>query len=216
MIRLGLILASFIISISLVAQEKGDTLGQDFEPFYLEIDGDVMPAMIQDGDTIILDNIMEISISAPRNFNSAEELKKYRRYRAYAAKVYPYAVEAIRIYREYEYATANMSKKKRKKYIKKLKKELKQEFEEPLKGLTKTQGRILVKMIERELDIPMYDLIKRLQGRFKAFMWNQSSKVYGYRLKKGYKKGENPILDIVLQDFNISYQVQESYSKQRK
>ena len=77
--------------------------------------------------------------------------------------------------------------------------------------LSKTQGKILVKMIERELDTPMYSLIKDLQGKFKAFYWNHSSKLYGYRLKDGYTEGDNPILDAVLQDLNISYELDEDY-----
>jgi len=60
-------------------------------------------------------------------------------------------------------------------------------------------------MIERELETPMFDLIKMTQGKLKAFYWNQSSKLYGYRLKTGYNEGDNHILDIVLQDYNISY-----------
>jgi len=44
-------------------------------------------------------------------------------------------------------------------------------------------------------------------GKFKAFYWNQSSKLYGYRLKNPYKEGDNPILDVVLRDFDISYRV---------
>ena len=67
------------------------------------------------------------------------------------------------------------------------------------------QGKILVKMIERELDTPMFSLVKSIKGRFTAFYWNQFSKLYGYRLKNGYAEGENPILDIVLQDFDIEY-----------
>ena len=62
-------------------------------------------------------------------------------------------------------------------------------------------------MIEKELETPMYELIKGLRGRFKAFYWNQFSKLYGYRLKNVYTEGENHILDIVLQDFDISYEI---------
>jgi len=133
------------------------------------------------------------------------------RYRAFAIKVYPYAKEAIKIFRLQEYATRNMKKGKRKKYLKILRKDLENEFEIPLKKLSKTQGKILVKMIERELDTPLYELIKRLNGKWKAFYWNQFSKLYGYRLKTGYRKGENPILDVVLQDLDISYDFPDNH-----
>lgn len=178
---------------------------------YLSIKGKVYPVLIANGDTMVLASIEDVSVTSPRTFASEEDYKKYRKYKYYAAKVYPYAADAIRIFRKMEYATKNMKKRKRKKYIKQLSEELKVEFEQPLMKLSKTQGKILVKMIERELDKPMHSLIKELQGRFKAMYWNQTSKLYGYRLKNGYKEGENSILDAVLQDLNISYEIDEDY-----
>ena len=120
-------------------------------------------------------------------------------------KVYPYAVEAIKIFRESERITHTMKKRKRKKHFKRLQKELKKEFEEPLKKLTKTQGLILTKMIEKELNTPMYTLIKNLRGRTTATFWSTMGRFYGYRLKDGYKEGQDPILDAVLTDFDISH-----------
>ena len=174
---------------------------------YVEIRGKVYPVLITDGDTMVLAEIEDVSISSPRSFDNADDYKRYRKYKYYAAKVYPYALEAIKVYKDINYATRDMSKRKRKKYIKARNKELKQKFEDPLKGLSKTQGKILVKMIERELDVQMYDVIREFRGKFKAMYWNQSSKLLGYRLRHGYHQGENPILDIVLQDFDISYEV---------
>ena len=162
-------------------------------------------ALVSDGDTLYIADLGNVNISSPRTFESREDYLKYLRYRRYAAKVYPFAKEAIRIFKEAEYATENLKKRKRKKYLRKLSKELQKEFQDPLKRLSKTQGKILVKMIERELDARMFDLIKNTQGKLKAFYWNQSSKLYGYRLKTGYIEGDNPILDVVLQDFDISY-----------
>ena len=136
---------------------------------------------------------------------SREEKRTYRKYRRYALKVYPYALDAIKIFRELEYATNNMKPRKRKKYIKKLSKDLKREFEDPLKNLTRTQGLILMRMIEKELDTPMFYLIKDLRGGASSFYWNTTAKFYGYDLKRGYIEGDDKIMDAVLQDFDISY-----------
>jgi len=188
-----------------------DSSSVDFQKEFINIRGKIYPVIIKDGDTIVLGTIDEVSLTSPRSFANDEDRRKYRKYKYYAAKVYPYAAQAIEIFRKMEYATANMKRRKRKKYIKNLSKELTEKFEKPLMGLSKTQGKILVKMIEKELDTPMYTLIKNLQGRFKAFYWNQSSKLYGYRLKTGYIDGDNPILDAVLQDLDISYDIEEDY-----
>ncbi len=169
------------------------------------IGGHFVTAIVIEGDTLIIARIDNINISSPRSFASQEEYLKYMRYKHYAAHVYPYAKEAIRIFREAEQVTKSMRKRHRKKYLNKLSAELEREFEDPLKSLTKTQGKILVKMIEKELGMSMFDLIKMTQGGAKAFYWNQSSKLYGYRLKNEYTVGENRLLDIVLDDLDLSY-----------
>lgn len=193
----------FAIS-SLLAQDSID----DGQSGQVTINGEILTWMIDDaGDTLLLASLDEMSISSPRKFDNREDYLRYKMYKRYALKVYPYAAHAIRIFRETEYATETMKNKKRKKYIKKLQQDLKNEFEEPLKKLTKTQGKIMVKMIEKELDTPMYDLIKDLRGGFTATYWSTFAKFYGHRLKDGYTPGEDAILDAVLNDLDISYQV---------
>jgi hypothetical protein len=199
------------IELDSIEESEPDSLSL-LEPLMTEltIKGKVYPAMItEDGDTIIIaEDILYVSITSMRKFSSDEEYRKYRKFRRYANKVYPYAKEAIRIFRELEYADAHLSKKEKKKKIKELNDQLKEEFEAPLKKLTKLQGKIMIKMIERELDEPVYNLIKGLKGRFTAFYWHNFSKLYSYDLKEGYNVGKYPILDAVLQDFDISYKIE--------
>jgi len=206
--------AQLVDSMEVIKYDE-QTVSENFPGVYkrqlIEINGEIYPVIITDTDTMVVASIDDISLTSPRTFENPEDYRKYRKYKYYAAKVYPYAKEAIKIFRQTEYLTENMKKRKRKKYMKELQKELKLKFEDPLKNLSKTQGKILVKMIERELETPMFELIKNNQGKFKAFYWNQSSKLYGYRLKTGYIVGENPILDAVLQDLDISYDIEEDY-----
>lgn len=198
----------FLLLIAFVCISSSTLLAQDdYKTTQVVFDGKVYTAMISPTDTIILQQLDDVSISAPRTFEDYDEYRKYIRYRRYAQKVYPYAVEAIKIFRELEVATADLNKRKSKKHIRKLQKDLKREFSDPLKNLTKTQGLILTKMIERELDTPMYELIKDLKGGFTAGYYNQFGKLYGYHLKDGYIEGVDKIMDIVLQDFDISYEV---------
>jgi len=218
MIYRFLIILSFLLSTNLCAQINEDSVLSDLRKIKVTlptaedtvqnilVNGQVMQALINGSDTLYFVDLKNVNISSPRTFADRSEYLRYLKYRRYATKVYPYAKQAIRIFTEAEQASVDLKKRKRKKYLKKLSKELEKEFEEPLTGLSKTQGKILVKMIERELETPMFDLIKMTQGKFKAFYWNQSSKLFGYRLKTGYIVGDNPILDIVLQDFDISYE----------
>lgn len=181
---------------SLSAQEDGK----------IRINGKVLPFMIDEcGDTLVLADLKDVNVSSLRQFNSEEEYRLYQKYKRYAAKVYPYAVKAIKIFKEVDYATQNMKKKQRRKYNKRLYKQLKEEFGDPLKKLTKTQGKILIAMIERELDEPMYDLIKDLRGGFTATYWSFLSSFYGYKLKRQYDPAEDPILEAVLVDLDVSH-----------
>lgn len=156
------------------------------------------------GDTVIVAELADISVSAP-SLVDYEELRKYRIYRQYAVKVYPYAAKAIEIFRKQEAMTTHMDERYKREYLRILHRELKEEFEDPLKKLTRTQGMILIKMIEKELDTPLYFLIKNLKGGIQATYWSTLGKFFGHHIKEGYHKGQDPILDMVLNDFNIAY-----------
>ena len=191
------VLITVALALSAHAQQFGQTL----------VNGQYFPYVIDDcGDTLIVASLEDVSVTSPRRFADDEEYRRYRRYRYYAVKVYPYAVEAIRIFRETEYVTANMRDGRRNRYIRRLQTELKNEFADPLRNLSKTQGLILIKMIERELDTPLYYLIKDLRGGITATYWNAMGKLFDHQIKEGYQRGEDPILDAVLDDFKVSYQ----------
>ena len=180
---------------------------QDEDTGQLMIDGELVTYMVVEGDTLLMADLEGFSVSSPRSFKDRDERRKFLKYKRYANVVYPYAVKAIKIFRESEEATLTMKSRKKKKYMKKLQKDLEVELKEPLKKLTKTQGYILIKMIEKELDTPFYDLVKNLRGGFVAGYWNQLGRLNGYRIKTGYIVGEDKILDIILQDYNVSHDV---------
>ena len=170
----------------------------------LTIDGEIVIARITDDDTIYIADLDYVSITSKRLFENREEYMLYLRYRRYANKVYPYAVEAIRIFRELDQVTKDMKKRHRNRHIRDLNNELKEKFGDPLKDLSKTQGIILVHMIEKELDTPLYFLIKDLRSGITARYWNTLGSLFGYKLREGYIRAEDPILDMVLDDFDIS------------
>jgi len=180
-------------------------LAQDEELDQMMINGELVTYMVVENDTLLIADLEGFSVSSPRTFKNNEERRKFLKYKRYANVVYPYAVKAIRIFRETDEVTRTMKKRKKQKHIKRLQKEMEDELKEPLKKLTKTQGYILIKMIEKELDTPFYDLVKNLRGGFVAGYWNQLGRLNGYRIKDGYSIGEDPILDIILQDYDVSH-----------
>ncbi len=172
----------------------------------ISLDGEIVTARVQDGDTLIIVELEEASVTSFRNFDSDTQYRRYMKYRRYANTVYAYAVESIKMFRKVERETEGMNKRKRKKYVRGLQKDLKKEFTDPLKSLSRTQGKILIKMIEYELDTPMYNLLKNVKSGFSAAKWQTLGKLYGYNLKEGYIRGDEPLMDAILQDFDISYE----------
>ena len=174
------------------------------------INGRVLKVLIIDGDTLPVADFEAINFTQKRNFKNRAERKRYHQWRGYATKVYPYAAEAIRIFRILEEDTKDMKKRKQKKYAKGVEKELKPQYEEELKALTKSQGYILIKMVERELGRPFYEVIRQLRGNWAAFKWQSLGRLYGYNLKKGYSSSDDPLLETILQDLNITYEDPET------
>lgn len=174
-----------------------------------KIDGQVVRTVIDECDTLLLADLENVTVTSFRKFDSDEDYKKYLRYRRYAAKVYPFAVESIKLYKELQEESKEWKKRKKRRKVRKINKKLSDEYKGTLKNLTKTQGYILVKMIEKELDIPFFFLIKDLRGGFNATYWSTLGALYGYKLDDGYIVGQDPILDAVLQDFNISHELQK-------
>lgn len=174
-----------------------------YKEFITIVDGEPVKILVIDGDTLVIANLELISVTAPREFDYTEDRERYSKYRRYAAIVYPYAVQGLRIYKQLEKESEGKSKRERKRMIKEISGRLKDEFEEPLKNLTRTQGLILTKMMERALNKPFYEIIKELKGGFTAMYWNQLGKLYDYQLKEEYRVGKDPILDAVLDDFDV-------------
>lgn len=167
-------------------------------------DGRVMRVRIAGNDTVVVATIPEVTVKAPRVFANDEEYRQYMRYRRYATQVLPYAIESIKLYRRYEQETAGLKRGKARKHARGMQKEVKEDFTDPLKDLTRTQGKILVKMIERHLDTSMYEVLKSVRGTFTATKWQTVGKLYGYDLKDGYTVGEDKVLDLILSDFEIT------------
>ena len=113
------------------------------------------------------------------------------------------------MYTQLSKETEGKSKRERKRLYKEISKRLEDEFETPLKNLSRTQGLILTKMMEKAIDRSFYDIIKEFKGGFSALYYNEFSKVYGYRLKDKYIFGADPVMDAVLEDFDVMKDVQQ-------
>jgi hypothetical protein len=79
-----------------------------------------------------------------------------------------------------------MPENQRKKYTKLVEQQLKKEFGDELKKLSVNQGRLLIKLIDRETGKTTYEVVKDMRGSFSAFMWQSVAVVFNSSLKSDY------------------------------
>ncbi len=158
---------------------------------------------IIEGDTFYLSTLRTIKIAGPRTYKNRSERDLLARYRRYAAHVYPYAMQAIELYEEVEASKASQGKRAHRRFVRSQKKIMREDFEDKLKSLYKTEGMILIKMIERQTSSSCYDIIRETRGSLVATYWQNLAKIWGFDLKEGYRLGMDPLLDEVLLDYDF-------------
>ena len=137
---------------------------------------------------------------APLIFKNQKEQRYYGRLVRDVKKTIPLAAE-IRdiIYDTEEHLKTLPNDKARKKFLDKKEKELKEAYTPKMKKLTFRQGKLLIKLIDRECDQSAYQLIKLFMGSFKAVFYQSFAKLFGASLKKTYDPtGEDFMIERVV------------------
>ncbi|MBS9766004.1 MAG: DUF4294 domain-containing protein [Flavobacteriaceae bacterium] len=158
--------------------------------------------IIYKGDTLMID-LPEVTILAKLNFKTNYDKRYYYWYRKKTIKAYPYAKLASERLQTLNERLAKMkSKRQRSKYIRIVHNYLDDQFSEQLKKLTRTEGRILLKLIYRQTGRTAYDLVKDLRSGWKAFWYNATAKLFKLSLKSTYDpihKMEDYMIEDILQ-----------------
>lgn len=160
---------------------------------------------VVDGDSVYVMSLYPVRIVDRRNYKDREEQLQYYRYRNAARRVYGYAMQALDLYDQVGKETEDMSRRQRRRYLRHEGNEFKEDFADRLKNLTKTEGKVLLKMVEKETGKPMYTIIKETRGGLTAAYWHNLGKIWGYDLKEGYKPGDDPLLDDVFLDYDFGH-----------
>lgn len=158
---------------------------------------------VKDGDTIFDMTLNLYRLSSKRTFKDFTEQRQYYLYTRAARKVYPYALEALELYNEIADNTEDMNRRQRRRYVRHEHKELKEDMKDQMKNLSRTEGKVLIKMIESQVHKPFYDLIKDTRGAATATYWQTLGKMWDYDLKQGYQPGADLLLDEVFIDYDF-------------
>lgn len=154
-------------------------------------------AEVYNGDTIPSIWMPEVYIVADYFYKTKKQSDAWTRTKYNVKKVYPYAILAAAKLKEYDVALSKItSEKAKKEYIKKAEKELKAQFEDELKDLSYTQGKILLKLIDRETGTTSFEIVKQMRGGFEAFMWQSVARIFGSNMKTEYDpEGEDIMIE---------------------
>jgi len=142
--------------------------------------------MLLDGDSIPTYGIplKEVVLFQPLRFKTHLELKRYLILKRKTLKVYPYAkLAADRLTILNERLDNLGNKRNRKKYLKRMEKFIFEEFEDELKKFSRSEGKILIRLVHRQTGITIYDLVKELRTGWKAFWFQTTASLFKLSLK---------------------------------
>ncbi len=156
---------------------------------------------IKGNDTIFLASIREINVYPPLVFKNKKEERFYWKTVRDVKRTLPYAkLVANELIATNQHLMTLPDDKARKNYLSEYEKELFKKYEADLRKMTFSQGKMLIKLIDRECDQSSYSLIRIYRGNFSAAFWQGVAKIFGADLKAGYNtnKDEDRIIERII------------------
>jgi hypothetical protein len=162
------------------------------------IDGLSIPGIrTVDGEPIANWVIPEIVVFPKRTFKTKRDYRQYQRIIRNIKIVYPYARVAKNKLKEMNEEFLHLkTKREKQEFINRSEKEIRDEFEKQLVNLTVSQGKLLIKLIDRETGKTSYELVKELKGNFSAGFWQAVARIFGSNLKSEFDaEGEDKMVN---------------------
>lgn len=158
------------------------------------------PAEMYNGELIASLWLQEIFIYPPLVFTNDKQRTEYTRLVRDVKKAMPYAQDVSKMIIEtYEYMETLPDEKAKKKHLSTVQKYVMDEYKPRMKKLTKNQGKILVKLIDRECNVSTYEIVKSLVGSFKAGVYNAFAGIFGNSLKQEYDpEGKDRLIERIV------------------
>ena len=160
----------------------------------------VLRTATYDGQTYPLVELNEITVYGKMPRGVKFNYRRHARLVYNVRRVYPYALlvrnEVGRVNRLLE---TMPNKKDQNNFLQQYEKDIFKEYEDDMKKLTFSQGKILIKLIERETQNTSFDLIRQYRGKFSATFWQSIARIFGADLKADYDPaGEDYLIEQVI------------------
>ncbi len=167
----------------------------------------LVPYIVYEGDTMTYRELEMVYVFGTMTEAQKEAYRKWTRLRNAVYVTYPYAKKAGHIINDVNFRLQGIrDEKERRQYLGSREKELKKEFTTPLTALSVYQGKVLMKLINRETRNTCYELVKEYRGGFSARFWQTIAWVFGGSLKQIYDpKGEDAEMEAIVQEVARMY-----------
>lgn len=158
--------------------------------------------LVKDGDSLMIE-LKEVTVLPKHKFKSRTDANYYYWFRKKVYKAYPYAVLASKRLDSINLRLSRIkSRSKQRKYVRRVQKYVEEELTGQIKKMTRTEGRILIKLIHRQTGKTAFQNIKELRSGWKAFWYNTTANIFSLSLKDEYKpttENEDYLIEDVLQ-----------------
>lgn len=150
------------------------------------------------GDSVLYITLLPVKIRGGINLREHERMVRA------VKKVYPLAIDAAQRLEELDIELAKLDlKKDQKAYTKAVEDALKEEITPMLWKMTRYEGMILVKLIDRETDCTVFSIVKDIRSGFTAGFYQALARLFGANLKLEYDpEGEDYILEQIVLYYN--------------
>ena len=154
------------------------------------------------GETLPEIEIKEVTVYGRKTHAMRSVIRKYDRLEYNLRRVYPYALivraKLDEINRQLEAISGD---KERKKFLREVEKDVFGDYEDDIRDMTITQGRLLIKLIDRETQNTSYILIRQYRGGLSAAFWQGIARIFGTNLKEEYDPyGEDALIEMIVNE----------------
>ncbi|WP_240894471.1 DUF4294 domain-containing protein [Parapedobacter sp. SGR-10] len=167
---------------------------------------------LESGEVVPWFAIEEVVVRAVRKWKSEQERLQYMRLKRNVLRVLPYAIYAQKRYEQLdrELALAS-SKREERRLIKACESEIKEKINSEVKNLSVSQGKILIKLIERQTGHTSYELVKDMKGGVAAFVYQGVARVFGHNLKSTYDAQEDFVIENIIREYEVVRPINKPY-----
>jgi hypothetical protein len=156
----------------------------------------------RDGEKLPEIEIKEVTIGGKKKLFEGFQYWRYERLVYNVKKVYPYALIVRVKLAEVNAALEKLTDERdRRRFIKDLERQVFHDYEDDMRDMTITQGRILIRLIDRETSSTSFELIKEYRGKISASFWQGIARLFGTNLKDEYDPvGDDFLIEMIINE----------------